>query len=230
MKKYLTYILILFLLNSCFVVYHKENVLNLNERGDKLQSLKMKGYYYLEFEKNTYPYFKNHYGGFSQDSSKPYHQKIIKPIILNKNGTVRTFSYQSGLQENLIFDYGQNCRLNDVNSIQSAKEHFECVLNNDNDKFTVWGKGVFRTDNSGVVIQYYINWIGDYYLQEKKGQILNDSTFVLTELFDYKLNKSDTINELYKFQRFDNKPDSTNFITKHPKKFRKKTRFSKVFN
>ena len=216
--------MILILFNSCFVVNHKKNVLNKVERGDPNKQIKLNGYYYREFEKKAFPYYKNEYGGFSENKNEPYEQKLIEPIILNSNGTVRTFSSQSGLQENLVFDFELNCGLSDSNSTESAIEHFECKLNNDNDRFEVWGKGVFKVNKSKVLIQYYINWIGDYYLREKKGEILTDSTFILKEKYDYKLDTTYQINETYKFRKFENKPDSTNFITKHPKRFERKNK------
>ena len=230
MKKRLTYILTLILLNSCYVVKHKKNVLNEKERGDQTKRIKLGGYYYREFEEETFPFYRNENGGYSEKKSEPYQQKLILPIILNSNGTVRTFSEKSGLKENLAFKFKQNCGLSDTNSIESAIEHFECQLNNDNDRFEVWGKGVFKVNKSDIKIQYYINWIGDYYLREKRGKVLTDSTFILKEKYDYKLDTIYRINELYKFRGFKNKPDSTNFITKHPKRFGKKTRHNTMHN
>ena len=221
MTKYLKYILILLLFNSCYVVMHKKSVINIENRGDQNGKIKLDGFYYSEFEQDAFPYFKNDYGGYSEDKRNPYQQKAIEPIILNSNGTVRSFNNQSGFQENLVFDFKQNCGLEDKNTFENAIEHFECLLNNDNDRYDVWGKGVFSADKSKITIQYYINWIGDYYLREKRGEILNDSTFVLSERYDYKLDTIYEINELYRFKRFRNKPDSTNFITKHPKRFGK---------
>ena len=217
-------ILILLLFNSCFVVKHKKDVLNVNERGDLNNKMRLDGYYYREFEKKAFTYYKNEYGGYSENKSEPYQQKLIEPIILNSNGAVRTFSYMSGLQENLVFDFGQNCGLSDLNSTKSAIKHFECQLNNDKDRYEIWGKGVFKADDSNILIQYYVNWIGDYYLQEQKGNILTDSTFVLTERYDYKLDTTYQIKELYRFRKFKNKPDSTSFITKHPKRFGRKNK------
>lgn len=230
MNKNILYTLILFIFYSCYVVNHKKNVINLSDSGDKLHPINTNGYYYQEKEKLAYPYFKNHYGGFSQDSTQPYQQKIIIPLILNKNGTVRTFGYSNGFQENRVFNYTSECNLLDINTFKSAQEHFECEIANDENRFPIWGKGVFKTENSKIIVQYYINWIGNYYLREKKGKILNDSTFVLTESFDYKLNQRDSINELYKFKYYINKPDSTSLITKHPKRFGKKTRHNKAYN
>ena len=224
MKYKLIYFLILLLFNSCFVVKHKKNVVNIEERGDKNGQMKLDGYYYRVFEREAFPYYKNEFGGFTENKSEPYQQKLIKPIILNSNGTIRTFNYQSGLQENLDFDFEYNCGLSDLNSTKSSIEHFECKLNNDKNKYDVWGKGVFKVGDSNILIQYYINWIGEYYLREQKGKILTDSTFILTEQYDYKLDTTYQINEFYKFKKFKNKPDSINFITKHPKRFGRKNK------
>lgn len=220
----LSYFLILIFFNSCFVVHHKRSVLNENERGDNLNVLRIDGYYFRELEKEAYPYYKNEYGGISESKSEPYQQKLIEPLILNKNGSVRIFSETSGSQDDLWFDYSENCLLLDFNSIESAKQHFECLLNNDDDRYSIWGKGVFGVDSTRILIQYYVNWRGDYYLQEKSGEILNETSFILTERFDYKLDKRDMINELYLFQKFNKKPDSSSFITEHPRRFGSKKR------
>ncbi len=220
----LIYILILLIFNSCYVVKHKKNVLNLKERGVQNEQLKLDGYYYRIYEREAFPFFKNVYGGYSENKSEPYKQKVIEPIILNSNGTARTFNTSSGFRENLIFDFENHCDLTDSNSYNNAIKHFECELNHDSDKYEIWGKGVYKVTKSKILIQYYINWIGDYYLREKKGEILTDSTFILTERYDYKLDTTYQIDELYKFRTFKNKPDSTNFITKHPKRFGRKNK------
>lgn len=222
MRSKIVFSLVVLFFNSCFVINYKKYVLNVNERGDKYNLIKTEGYYFREIEKEAFPYYQNEFGWVSEDESAPYLQKCIEPLILNKNGTVRTFNEQAGFQENLVFNFNRNCGLIDSNSTESAKQHFECQLKNDEDKYSIWGKGVFKIDSSGILIQYYINWIGNYYLQEKSGKILNDSSFILVKRFDYYLNKADTINELYQFQKFDKKPDSTNFITEHPKRFGRK--------
>jgi hypothetical protein len=215
-------ILALLILTSCMEINHKKYVINLDKVGDKLRPIRTDGYYYQEREEMTFPYYKNSYGGFSKDSTKPYLQKQIRPLTLHKDGTLLTFGFSTGFQENYVFDYSANCGLTDHNSIGNAKKHFECDIRHYKDRFPIWGKGVFKTENNEIIIQYYINWIGAYYLVEKKGVILNDTTFVLKKLFDYKLNESKDINELYKFQYFDIKPDSTNYIIEHKRKFKNK--------
>lgn len=222
MRNKTLYLLIAVLISSCFTINHKKHVLNVDERGDKLSLIKMEGYYFREVDKQAYPYYSNEYGGKSEDETAPYQQKCIEPLILNKNGTVRVFDEQSGFQENLVFDFNQHCGLVDSNSFQSAKMHFECQLTNDVDRYSIWGKGVYSIDSSAILIQYYVNWRGNYYLQEKRGKILNDSSFILVNKFDYYLDKLDTISEVYHFQNYSLKPDSNNFITENPKKFGKK--------
>lgn len=215
-------LLALLTLTSCMVVNHKKYVINLDKVGDKLRPIRTDGYYYQEREEMTFPYFKNSYGGFSQDSTKPYLQKQIRPLTLHKDGTLLTFGISTGFQENYAFDYSTNCGLLDQNTFDNAKKHFECDIKNYKDRYPIWGKGVFKTEKNEIIIQYYVNWIGAYYLVEKKGDILNDSTFVLKKVFDYKLNEGKDINEQYKFQQFDIKPDSTNYIMKHRPKFKNK--------
>jgi hypothetical protein len=204
------------------VVNHKKYVINLDKVGDKLRPIRTEGYYYQEREEMAYPYFKNSNGGYSQDSTKPYLQKQIRPLTFYKDGSLLTFGISTGFQEKYVFDYSVNCGLLDFNSIENAKKHFECDIKHYIDRYPIWGKGVFKTEKSEIIVQYYVNWIGAYYLVEKKGEILNDSSFVLTKLYDYKLNEGKDINEQYKFQEFSIKPDSTNYIMKHRRKFKNK--------
>lgn len=209
-------------LTSCMVVNHKKHVINLKKVGDRLKPLCTAGYYYQEREEITFPYSKNQFGGYTQDSTKPYLQKQIRPLTLYKDGTLLTFGISTGFQENYAFDYSTNCKLQDYNSIENARKHFECDIRHYKNRHPIWGKGVFKTEENEIVIQYYVNWMGAYYLVEKKGKILSDTSFVLNKSFDYKLNAANDINELYKFQKFDLKPDSTNYIMKHRRKFKNK--------
>lgn len=212
----------LFTLTSCLTVNHKKYVINLDKVGDKLRPIQRDGYYYQEKEEMTFLYYKNSYNGFSQDSTKPYLQKQIRPLTLHKDGTLLTFGISTGFQENYVFDYSAKCGLIDFNSIENAKKHFECDIRHYKDRYPIWGKGVFKIERNEIIIQYYVNWIGAYYLVEKKGEVLSDTSFVLTKLFDYKLNEGKDINELYKFQQFNIKPDSANYIMKCRRKFKNK--------
>lgn len=221
--KYLFLTAMAITLTSCLVINHKKYVINLNKVGDKLRPIRTDGYYYYEKEEAAFPYFKNQYNGYDQDSSKPYLQKQIEPLTLYKDGSLITFGISTGMQDNFAFDYFANCGLLDENSFASAKRHFECDIQHYKDRYPIWGKGVFKTEKDEIIIQYYVNWIGAYYLVEKKGRLLGDTSFVLTKLFDYKLNEAKEINEVYKFQHVDIKPDSANYIMKHRRKFKNKS-------
>lgn len=217
--KYNIIIFSLVLVTSCMVVHHKKYVINPSRAGDALRPIRTDGYYYQEREEMAYPYYKNTYGGFSRDSAKPYLQKQVRPVVLYKDGSLLTFGISTGFQENYAFDYAANCMLMDHNSIDNAKKHFECDIRHYKNRHPVWGKGVFVTGHRAITIQYYVNWLGAYYLLEKKGEILSDTSFVLTKLYDYKLDREETINELYRFQQFGVKPDSANYIMQHRRKF-----------
>lgn len=44
----------------------------------------------------AFPYYKNSYGGFSKDSTKPFLQKQIRPLTLDKDGTLLTSGFSTG--------------------------------------------------------------------------------------------------------------------------------------
>lgn len=95
----------LLILTSGMVINHMKYVINLDKVGDKLRPIRTDGYYYQERDKKTFPYYKNSYGGFSQDSTKPYLQKQIRPLTFYKDGSLLTFGFSTGFQENYMFDY-----------------------------------------------------------------------------------------------------------------------------
>src|SRR5688572_32978358 len=93
-------ILTALVLPSCLVINHKKHVLNLEKVGDSLRPVRTDGYYYCEKEETTFPYVKNQYNGYDQDSSKPYKQKQIEPLTLYKDGSLLTFGISTGFQDN----------------------------------------------------------------------------------------------------------------------------------
>lgn len=226
--KYLIYILLL-TFASCITVNNRSDVLDLDNIGDTDGFLKTKGYYYAELEQQAYLYYKNQYGGYSQDSSKPYMQKLIQPLILYENGGVENGSLTSGMKENLANQ--STCGLADNNSVFFAKLYFECGLSragnaDQNDFGTLYAKGVFKAQRDKIVVQYYGNYgppmIAEYYLIEKKGAILNDSTFVLKSMYNFRTKELIDINETYFYQAYSIKPDTENYILSHKKRFKNK--------
>jgi hypothetical protein len=214
--------------SSCITIYNKNKVIDLNEIGDRQNKLRKNGYYYRTSEIETFPYYKNTYGGFSQDTTKPYRQIRILPVSLYANGSTIKHGSYSGLTENAAFDFGIKCKLQDNNSLESAFAHFECYaqnlppkkLNFINKKAEIWDQGIFQVSNDEIKIQIFYNSMGNYYLYEETGKIINDSTFTLSRAKDFETGEEISINETYKFRRMDNFPDIPNYIIKHKSKFR----------
>lgn len=222
MKTY-TFCILILLLNSCVTISNKKNLIDINDVGDEQSKIKKEGYYYMESEEDAYPYFKNKYGGFSQELTKGYKQKIIVPILLNNDGSFQTMGSCSGFQDNLVFNFKKICNLNDDNSILSAKLHFECIIRNRKKDNSILGNGVFKTyKNKQIIIQHYSMYrAGQFHLVEEKGFIINDSCFNLVTRYDYRLKKTENINETYYFQSLQEKPKYENYIIKHKNKFTK---------
>ena len=226
--KYIVLIFIALIMFSCVTVSNRSNVFNLNTIGNNEGVLKTNGYYYCELEEQAYPYYKNEYGGYSQDTSKPYIKKMIQPLLLYKNGGVHRWPLTSGMKENRYDQMA--CGLPDDNSFFFAKVYFECSLMRgskpDRGKFgTLYAKGVFKTQQDKIVVQYYEctgpPMTADYYLIEKTGKILNDTTFVLKSMYNFRSKESTDINEVYLYQHYTIKPDSANYILNHKKRFKK---------
>jgi hypothetical protein len=90
-------------------------------------------------------------------------------------------------------------------------------------KSDIWNWGVYKVDNDSILIQYYRNELGDYYLIEQTGVIQNDSTLTILSEREYKSPNSNgyymTLEKIYKFKHLDSKPDSTNYIMMNEDKF-----------
>lgn len=82
------------------------------------------------------------------------------------------------------------------------------------DSYSNWG--IYRINGDSIRIQYYVRAMSPWFkydLTERKGVILNDTTFLLTKYIDYVDEEytKDT-NELYHFRKLDQKPDSTSWV------------------
>jgi hypothetical protein len=224
-SKIVAFILIMGL-SSCKTVLHRKEVMDLAAIGDKERPMKTDGYYYTELEEEAHPVYKNDTGGYSVDADKLYMQKLIDPLVLYKDGSVEVGLPISGMAENYLRK--MNCGLPDVNSVVMAKKYFECLLMQDAEKSsskfsTLFYKGVFRTDGNGITIQFYSASgppsATEYYLLEKRGEILSDSTFVLRTLYDHRTKGSTAINEHYEFQPFAIPAHGENYILEHRDRF-----------
>jgi len=202
--------------------------MSLNNIGDS-KTLKKEGYYYTENYIKTNPYYRNEYGGYSRDSTISFNQVRISTLVLKSDGSAMKLGSYSGMQDNLAYNFGIKCNLQDNNTLESAFEHFECYvseLKNKNliflnSKAEIWDQGIYKTENNTITIQIFYNTIGDYYLYEERGIITNDSTFVLTSATDFQTGKKYEINKVYKFKKTENFPEIDNYILKNKKKFNK---------
>ncbi|RZJ68518.1 MAG: hypothetical protein EOO50_01630 [Flavobacterium sp.] len=202
---------------SCGGVKHKENILDSNDWGVNDNSLKMDGYYYQELDGKI---FRNEYTGFSQDETKD-RQHAIKPFLLYADGSVLTTGALIGTREKGSFDHHKECGLTDGNTIRNAKKFFECDLSHYEDAAPIWDRGIYKAGSGTITIQYYVNLDEKHFLVEKKGEIINDSLFVLKTKFDFELKVLTNINEEYKFQPFENVPKSSNPLVEQRHKYSK---------
>ena len=228
LKKTILILTISLTLFSCISIRNKNNLFNLNEIGDSIV-LKKNGYYYLENYVKTNPYYRNEYGGYSRDSTIIFDQIRISTLSLKENGSAMKLGSFSGMQENLAYNFGVKCSLQDNNTLESAFEHFECYINKleennlnfINSKAEIWDQGIYKITNDTIKIQIFYNSMGNYNLYEETGFVKNDTTFVLTNVTDYQNGKKHEINKVYKFKRMDNFPQIENYILKNKKKFNK---------
>ena len=203
--------------------------MNLNTIGSNNQELKLDGYFYQLKKYETYPYYRNEYGGYQQDTTKKYSQIRILPLTLYSDGSVNSLYSFSGFQDNHAFNYRIKCSLEDNNTIENAFEHFECYLRNRpenklffiNKKAEIWNQGIYKIEDNKITIQIFYNSIGDYYLYEENGIILNDTTFVLKKAKDYQTGKEYKIEKEYHFKKMNNMPKMESYILKNKKKFNK---------
>jgi len=227
--KFKPYFILILMFTSCIAIKNKKNLMNINDIGLTKNELKLNGYYYQDKSYKTYPYYKNQYGGYSQDSTKEYNQIRILPIFLDSNGSAEKQGSISGMQDNLGFNYIAKCSLEDNNTIESAFEHFECILNNRpesklnfiNKKAEIWSQGVYKVNGSEIAIQIFYNVMGDYHLYEERGNVLNDTTFILTSAIDYQDGKTFEIEKKYHFKEMNNMPKIESYILKNKNKFEK---------
>ncbi len=212
---------------GCITIYNKKKIIEIKESGDKQNQLKKNGYYYRAVDVETFPYYKNSQGVYSHDSTQPYRQIRIVPLTLFADGSAIKHGSFSGFNENLAFDFRIKCGLEDYNSQEAAFAHFECYVQNIpsqklnfiNKKAEIWNQGLFQVSNDEIKIQIFYNSMGNYYLHEETGKVINDSTFLLTKAKDFQNGKETQIHQIYKFRKMGNFPTIPSYILKHKSKF-----------
>lgn len=185
-KKSTIYILLL-LFCSCypFPVVHNINHFDLRNKKKLLSYIKTDGYYYSVYNLN--------------ESYSKYRGEAIKMRVLLNNG------YQHYVRNG----YGDECG-NTIN-LDCDIEMSEYMLDkyqNSNDRdylktYGVWNWGKYEVWNDTIIIKYFYNRFGDYYLVEEKGIVLDSSSFKILQIKDYRTNRVEKLYEFYQFKKYD---------------------------
>lgn len=211
---------------GCFI--HHKSLVNLPEKNFILNPniLKTDGYYYTERTRISYCKNKRVGSGSRPVETSKYEQKGISYLFLFVDG----YLYNGGLSmlpgvlsgEN----YYDHCNLVDSNNnFYNARSHLEHWLKEGTigkDKGTykkgLFQRGVYQINEKNIKLQHYAGSEGGPYLLEYIGEILNDTTFVITSRRSYD-GWSDYEDWLFKFKKFPIKPDSINYIRNNKHKF-----------
>ncbi len=201
-------IILLSFLTSCYYTYNKEQFRNFGKNDFcNNEKLKINGYFYTMFE-----------GGRGKDIYF-CDENAIRPMMFYGDGTIIVFSRFSSKSDTSIMNDNLNS-FEDINKyFQSYLENIVKTENNDFGTYNEWGK--WGVNGDSLRILYYVAGsaavpfpLFDYWLLEYDGKILNDTTFVLEKFINHKTGRTEELNEIYHFQEFYPKPDSTNWTQK----------------
>ena len=212
---------ILLICSSCVSIYNKEFLISRNEIGITNNEIRLDGYYYRISKIKEF----NHYSldknlKYKLDSSKFKEIIKISPIILYSDGSLKQMPYFTGLQKNNTLDFNELCYLNDDNTLKGALNHFECYLRNMpkekynfmNKNSEIWGQGIFTSNNKHIKLQIYYNRLGDFYLLEETGKVINDSTFIVEKRKSMRTKKEWIVSEKYHYRKMTQVPKFNSLI------------------
>ncbi len=117
------------------------------------------------------------------------------------------FFYSNGI----LFSGGDVYK-NNISEYEQRYKDGSFGLSKKNNKL-YWGLFQIK-DNKVKVEKWYPSSGGGMPAYLHSGEILNDTTFVITKSVHPKTGKEKELNEVYHFKQFDNKPDSTNNFIK----------------
>mgnify|MGYP006432156307 FL=1 len=134
--------------------------------------------------------------------SKKDTAKYISPIILYKNGTALNFDYTGNSSNTLkIKENGQKCSLKPRQDFDVIIDYFKCLAE-------IVKRNKVSTVYSIKDKLLKIQIVGSELFVEKRGIILNDSTFLINQSINYMTKEFENINHIYQFKT-SKKPDST---------------------
>lgn len=147
---------------------------------------------------------------------------------LRLDGYFYTVSHDSSITPMILFGNGY---MHEIATYDEAnpKDTIKKRLKSDNyfhpinKKYSIWGWGIWWTQNDSIFIEQYRNYLGDYDISYRYGKVLNDSTFII-EKDSSRFQKPVVryVKDIYKFQKMDSKPDSTNYIKENIDEFGRK--------
>lgn len=186
------------------------------------------GYYYHEYEVTDYLADRpNNTGGRTVIDESEYKRKYVEVVIPYINGYIYYGNWSiTGIEKNVT----NQKELNILNQYPNVLSSFEEAIKTNKYLFRktgrrsdIWNWGIFYLKNDSVSIQYYENVSGNYFLNELKGIIENDTTIIILKEKEYKNHLSKgyekRINEVFHFRKLINKPDSSNYIMMNRHRF-----------
>ena len=230
MKKTVLYFVLCFIVLSCAVTHDKRNLINFNTNRLTEKNIKLNGYYYCEYERNI-------------DYENPpfYYEEYIKITGIKKvkvlnslffyddgftlpldgvDGLTTYYCAQGGKSENSYENAHQNIHL----IIEAQKSNDKRIKRNcDFRPNEISGKGLTEILGNKIKIQYYQtekqipnkDSFNSYYLYEMNGIIKNDSTFIISEIKNYRNDSIIKVNYTYKFRQSNKKPEILNYFKKN---------------
>lgn len=218
---------------SCAPRIFNRNDLIINEKTEGLNtsSFRIDGYYYHRTESIDYlSEIPKQGGGVKKIADSEFKRKEIETLIFYSNGYVYC-SDNSLISVEIEVNKTIDSDLKRLNCYDSVLVQFEHDLRNERfaskpkrgKKSDIWNWGIYKVHNDSILIQYYRNELGDYYLIEQTGILHNDSRITILSEKEYKSANSKgyftDLDKTYNFRHLDTKPDSVNYIMMNEERF-----------
>ncbi len=223
-KSRLYFIVIIFAL-SCGIPY--KNHIELPSKDFKLnpKTIKSNGFYYREKTTINYCKSEKYASGMRVVKSSEFEEKNIEVLVFYTSGQI----YHSGglmisginRNDENYFDY---CNLvKSENTFIKAIEKYKYLVTNKflDSRNGIFEKGVYNISQNKIKIQIYNSGSEVLQLFEYTGKILNDTTIMITKKTHINNNRTENVNQIYRFVEFGIKPDSSSYILENKSKFGK---------
>ncbi|SMP29622.1 hypothetical protein SAMN06265346_11284 [Flavobacterium hercynium] len=207
MLKFLRGLVLCMIISCNSVIHNKKDLIDPKMVASQVIPLKLNGFYYCEL---------------SRPNNENVNSKGIMTLLLYKDGYIINDGMYFGNSANYCTSVNNN-ENSFLNSISKYKSRLKLL---DDVKFSsckikngdIDGKGLFTIKNDTIVVQYFKaemkneqkDSFNDYFLYELRGVIINNESFRLTKLKDYRRNKEEQIDQLYKFESDENLPNREN--------------------